>query len=40
VDADKPPGLDARFWRRHRVRFPCRRTGNKLEIERCQKGAL
>ena len=29
-----------RRWRRHRVRFPCRGTGNKLEIERCQKGAL
>ena len=29
-----------RRWRRCRVRLPCRRTGNKLEIERCQKGAL
>ena len=29
-----------RRWRRRRVRCPCGRTGNKLEIERCQKGAL
>jgi len=29
-----------RWWRRRWSRWPCRRTGNQLEIERCQKRAL